>query len=115
MKPVEIQRGRGAGEAVEVRVASFVDGRVRARDAALSDLLHEPGADGLRLVPSTPTGRNDLSQVVPLARERVNAGVHAHAQSPAPQRLDIAADAGSSGTGAAGHEGTVAPARATSD
>lgn len=65
-------------EEFEVAVHELVHGRLGARVALLVDLIDEPGADLLGLRPGLGAGGHGLNEVVPLAAQGVDAGVHAH-------------------------------------
>ena len=82
---VERLGGLRAVELVEVARQQLVDGRARARVALLVDLADEAVASRPRLPLGLRTGRDDLDEVVPLLRDRVHAGVHAHAPGAARQ------------------------------
>ena len=60
---VEGERVRGAVELVEVAVEQLVDGRARARVAALGDLDPKPVPDPLGRLPRRGSGRDDLDEV----------------------------------------------------
>ena len=79
-----------AVELVEVARQQLVDGRARAGVAFLVDLADEAVASRPRLPLGLRTGRDDRDEVVPLLRDRVHAGVHAHAPGAARQEIDAA-------------------------
>ena len=92
---VERQRVRGAVELAEVAVEQLVDGRARPRVAALGDLDPEPVADPLGLLPRLwARARRPRRSMWRLLGDRVDPGVHAHAQGAARQHLDAARSTG---------------------
>jgi hypothetical protein len=88
---VERECVRRAVELVEVALEKLVDGRVGPRVTSLSHRIDQPVARGLGLPFRVGSGRDDLDQVMPPLRDRVDSGVHADAQRAARQLVDAAA------------------------
>ena len=59
--------------------------------AALVHLVEQPDAGFLGQLLGVRAGRDDLGQVVTALRDRVEAGIHAHSDGAARQRIDAAA------------------------
>ena len=105
---VAVERGLLDVEQLQVAVHELVDRGLRARVALLVDLVDEPAADLLSLRGCLRAGGHGLDQVVPLAAQGVDAGVHTDPQGPARQLLDLAAFALPGLAGGPGHGATVA-------
>ena len=74
---------------LQVPVEHLVDRRTGARVALLIDLLQQSRARLLRFLRRSWTRRDDLRQVVTLARDRVDPGVDADTQRATRQGLDL--------------------------
>lgn len=80
----------GAVELFEIALDQLVDGRARARVAVLRELANEAVSGVLRGAPGLRPGRDDLDQVVPALRDRVDAGVDADTEGAARKLVDAA-------------------------
>lgn len=78
----------GAVELVEVALEQLVDGRVRPRVPPLVDLTHQSIPGGVSLLLGLRSRRDDLDEVVPTLRHRVDTGVYADAECTAGQLVD---------------------------
>ena len=77
-------------EDFEPAVQEVADVRARAWVPLLVHLAEQPGARLLRFPGGMGTWRDHLDQIVPAARQRIDAGVHPDAQGTAGQRVDSA-------------------------
>jgi len=72
-----------------VAVEHLPDGRRGSRLALLVDLGEQSRSDLLGLGRRGRPRRNDLGEVVPLLRHRIESGVHAYPQRPAGECRDL--------------------------
>jgi hypothetical protein len=99
-------------EDFEPAVQEVADVRARAWVPLLVHLAEQPGARLLRFPGGMGTWRDHLDQIVPAARQRIDAGVHPDAQGTAGQRVNRAPWR-LRGPATRVTSGTLAPARVT--
>jgi hypothetical protein len=76
-------------EQLEVPLEQLVDGCSRLRVPLLVDLDREPAQGLLRVRRGGRPGGDQLAEVVPPSRQRVDTGIDLDAQRPARQLLDL--------------------------
>ena len=88
---VAVQRGRLDVEHLQVPFEELANRRAGARVAPFVDLSEQAGTRLLRQLPRPRAGLDRLGEVVALARQRVDPGVHADPQRAAGALFDLAA------------------------